>query len=86
MVNKRCVYSPPYQPNSPNYIRQKNILCFGWEGMKCVECIPGAFLSKRGVCELIDPFCSLFDYIREVCDTCEDGYSMRDRRCFKISV
>ena len=63
MVNKRCVYSPSEYPvSSPNYLRQKNILCFGWRGTVCVECIPGAFLSSRGVCELVDPFCSLFDY------------------------
>jgi hypothetical protein len=30
MVNRRCIYSPSYNPSSPNYIRQKNILCFAW--------------------------------------------------------
>lgn len=64
LVNKRCVYVPVTNVSSPEYIQAKNPLCFSWNGQRCVDCLPGTFLSSRGICELVDPFCSVFDYVQ----------------------
>jgi len=83
MVNKKCVYIPTTNPASPEYVKSKNPLCFTWNGGKCSECLSGTFQSSRGICELIDPFCEVFDYILEVCKNCESGFTLRNGKCFK---
>ena len=76
MIDNKCVYSPKVGD-----LRSKNVLCFVWEGQSCKECMPGTYLSSRGVCELIDPFCLNFDYKSERCSRCESGYSNLEGRC-----
>ena len=81
MVNQRCVYSP----NTPSSnLQAKNILCLAWKDSSCVLCTPKTYLSSRGICELVDPFCTQFDYNLEVCNGCEQGFSLRNGRCFRI--
>lgn len=53
-----------------------------WSNGNCQECLPGTYLSSRKICELIDPFCSIFDYVTESCNSCEVGYIIRNGKCF----
>ena len=84
LVNRKCVYAPVTNPKSEQYLQTKNPLCLSWNKELCDECLPGTYLSSRKVCELVDPFCSLFDYSKEICNTCNEGYSVRNGRCFPL--
>lgn len=65
------------------YTYDKNPLCYSWQNGQCVQCLAGTFLTARKVCEVVDPFCLIFDYKAEICNTCETDYSLINGKCNK---
>lgn len=70
LINQKCVYTPVTNPSSTHYLQAKNPLCISWNNGTCVDCFPGTYQSPRKICELIDPFCAIFDYVLSACNTC----------------
>lgn len=48
-----------------------------------MQCLAGTFLTARKVCEVVDPYCLIFDYKAEICNTCEADYSLINGKCNK---
>lgn len=84
LANNKCVFIPNNNPGSNGYMQSKNPLCFNWQGNRCLVCLPGTFLSSRGICELVDPFCQQFDQVLETCRQCEGGYRLSNSKCIEI--
>lgn len=79
--NGRCVFNAKGCDYSP--AQEKNALCAVFNGLTCKKCVPGCYLSPKGMCKVPDPNCEEFDNVKECCNVCMHGYYLPKgaRRC-----
>jgi hypothetical protein len=49
-------------------------------GTYCLSCEGGYYFNYDGNCEVIDPNCNVFDYVFDICTTCDTGYTYSQSR------